>query len=104
MKIIIIGGTRFIGPSVVKKLYEQGHDITLFHRGKSKADLPEDIPHIYGDRNDLTDFRDEFAKLKPYLVLDMAPITEKHAKDVVEVFKGIAERVVVISSQDVYQS
>jgi nucleoside-diphosphate-sugar epimerase len=104
MNILIIGGTRFIGPSVVKKLYKQRHDITLFHRGKSKADLPGDIPHIYGDRNSLKDFCDEFAKLKPELVLDMAPVIEKHAKDIVEVFKGIAERVVAISSQDVYQA
>ena len=85
-------------------MYKQGHDITLFHRGKSKADLPADIPHVLGDRNSLKDFHDEFTKLKPELVLDMAPITEKHAKDVVEVFKGIARRVVAVSSQDVYRS
>ena len=59
MKIIIIGGTRFIGPSVVKKLYEQGHTIVLFHRGKSTANLPPDIAHIFGDRNSLADFRAE---------------------------------------------
>jgi nucleoside-diphosphate-sugar epimerase len=104
MKIIIIGGTRFIGPSVVKKLHEQGHTIVLFHRGKSKADLPEDIPHIFGDRNSLADFRNEFAKFKPDVVLDMAPVTEIHAQTVVKVFRGIAERVVAISSQDVYQA
>ncbi|MGB3340452.1 MAG: NAD-dependent epimerase/dehydratase family protein [bacterium] len=104
MKIIIIGGTRFIGPSVVKKLHEQGHTILLFHRGKSKANLPEDIPHILGDRNNLADFRNEFAEVKPELVLDMAPITEKHAQTVVNVFRGITERVVAISSQDVYQA
>ena len=104
MKILIIGGTRFIGPSVVKKLHEQGHTIVLFHRGKSKTNLPEDIPHILGDRNNLADFRNEFAEVKPELVLDMAPITEKHAQSVVEVFRGITERVVAISSQDVYQA
>lgn len=104
MKILIIGGTRFIGPSVVKKLLEQGHTIVLFHRGKSKADLPEDIPHILGDRNSLADFRNEFAKFKPEVVLDMAPITERNAQTVVEVFRGITERVVAISSQDVYQA
>lgn len=104
MKILIIGGTRFIGPSVVKKLLEQGHTIVLFHRGKSKADLPEDIPHIFGDRNSLADFRNEFAKFKPEVVLDMAPITERHAQTVVKVFRGITQRVVAISSQDVYQA
>lgn len=104
MKVIVIGGTRFIGPSVVKKLYKQKHSITLFHRGKSNIDLPEDIPHMFGDRNNLADFRNEFAKLSPEIVLDMAPITEKHTKDIVDVFQGIADRVVSISSQDVYQA
>ncbi len=104
MKILIIGGTRFIGPSVVKKLYGQGHDIVLFHRGESNIALPEKIPHILGDRNNLVDFKSRFAKFKPELVLDMAPVTERHAQTVVKVFRGITERVVAISSQDVYQA
>ena len=43
MRILIIGGTRFIGPQVVRRLHAQGHEVTLFHRGKSKADLPAEI-------------------------------------------------------------
>lgn len=104
MRIIVIGGTRFIGPSVVKNLYKQGHSIALFHRGKSHADLPSDIPHILGDRNSLAEFRDKFEKFSPELVVDMAPITEKHAQTVVDVFRSITERVVTISSQDVYHA
>lgn len=104
MKILIIGGTRFIGPPVVKKLHAQGHKIVLFHRGKSRADLPEDIPHILGDRSSLADFRNEFFNFEPDVVLDMVPITEKHAQTVIEVFRGIAEHVVAISSQDVYRA
>ncbi len=104
MKILVIGGTRFIGPCVVRKLHAQGHAITLFHRGKSKAELPEEIPHLLGDRNNLADFRNEFSDIKPDVVLDMAPITEKHAQRLVEVFRGLTERVVAISSQDVYRA
>ncbi len=49
MKILIIGGTNFIGPWVVRHLVTMGHDVTLFHRGKTKAELPEPVNHIYGD-------------------------------------------------------
>ncbi|WP_228059703.1 NAD-dependent epimerase/dehydratase family protein [Plectonema radiosum] len=43
MKILIIGGTNFIGPFLVRHLLTMGHDITLFHRGKTKAELPQNV-------------------------------------------------------------
>ena len=86
MQIVVIGGTRFIGPFVVKRLHAQGHEVTLFHRGKSKAELPEDVTHIIGDRNQLTDFRGTFMRIKPDVVLDMIPITENHATLLMETF------------------
>ena len=104
MRVLIIGGTRFIGPEVVKKLFAHDHNITLFHRGRSQAILPTDIRHILGDRKDLPDFQDEFKKIQPDIVLDMIPITEEHAKLVMTTFKGIAQRVIAISSQDVYRA
>ncbi len=104
MRVLIIGGTRFIGPFVVRRLHAQGHEVTLFHRGKSTADLPEDVKHILGDRNNLADFRDTFKELKPDVVLDMILITEKHAQQVVTTFRDITQRIIAISSQDVYRA
>ena len=34
MRVLILGGTGFIGPAVVRLLAEQGNEITLYHRGK----------------------------------------------------------------------
>lgn len=104
MRILVIGGTRFIGPCVVRRLFAEGHEVTLFHRGKSMADLPESITHMLGDRHDLREFRSAFKSLKPDVVLDMVPITEQDAQMVVDTFKGIAGRVVALSSQDVYRA
>jgi nucleoside-diphosphate-sugar epimerase len=104
MQILIIGGTHFIGPAVVHRLHAQSHNITLFHRGKSKAALPDGITHIYGDRKNLHDFENDFKKFKPDVVLDMIPITEHDAKTIVKTFRGIARRLVAISSQDVYRT
>ncbi|MGH7456026.1 MAG: NAD-dependent epimerase/dehydratase family protein, partial [bacterium] len=104
MRIFIIGGTRFIGPFVVRQLVEQGHEVTVFHRGQTKADLSKAVRFIYGDRKKLHAFKTDLEQYSPQVVLDMAPYTEQEAQAVVQTFKGLAERVVIISSQDVYRA
>ncbi len=51
MRILMIGGTRFIGKHVVEQALAAGHDVTLFHRGRSGADLFPDLEHRTGDRD-----------------------------------------------------
>lgn len=104
MRILIIGGTRFIGPGVVRNLIDAGHDVTLFHRGETKADLPTGVQQIYGDRRDLPSFAAKFKAAAPDIVLDMIPYTEEDARVLMRVFKGVAGRVVAISSADVYRA
>ncbi|MCL4516256.1 MAG: NAD-dependent epimerase/dehydratase family protein [Firmicutes bacterium] len=104
MRVLVIGGTFFIGPGVVMRLEEMGHEVTVFHRGKTSADLPPGVKHLLGDRRDLEDFKGEFKRLSPDVVLDMFPFSEQDARTVMSAFKGIARRVVAISSQDVYRA
>lgn len=51
MKLLIIGGTRFVGRSIVQAALERGHTITLFNRGKSNPGLFPDVERITGDRD-----------------------------------------------------
>jgi nucleoside-diphosphate-sugar epimerase len=102
MHILIIGGTHFIGPYVARQLIEQGHRVTVFHRGQTEAELSSAADHIYGDRRDLTAFANQFEPLAPDVVLDMIPYAEQEALDVMRTFKGVAQRVVAVSSMDVY--
>ena len=104
MKVLIIGGTKFIGPHVVQQLVSQGHQVTVFHRGQTQADLPSTVTYMLGDRAHLKDFRTEFERMAPDVALDMAAYTEHDAASVVSAFKGIAQRTVVVSSQDVYRA
>ncbi len=104
MRVLILGGTGFIGPSVVTALARHGHEITVFHRGKTNADLPATVRHLLGDRSTLPGRRDEFARLAPEVVLDMRPMTEAEARLTVATFTGIARRSVTISSGDVYRA
>jgi nucleoside-diphosphate-sugar epimerase len=102
MRILIIGGTRFIGPWVVRRLAEMGHEVTVFHRGETRAELPDGVKEIYGDRRELASFAAEFKSVAPDVVLDTIAFTEEDARSLVGVFKGVARRAVVLSSADVY--
>src|SRR5262249_6513977 len=103
MQILIIGGTRFIGPHVVRHLLAAGHSVALFHRGQTRADLSPTVVTILGDRKNLPDFTSEFQRLAPQIVIDMVAYTEQDASDLVQTFMGRARRIIVLSSMDVYR-
>lgn len=104
MNILVIGGTRFIGPPVIKRLVSAGHNLTVFNRGQTEAELPTGVKRIHGDRHQLASFAADFKRLAPDVVLDMILYTEEEASALVDVFKGVAGRVVAVSSADVYRA
>ena len=50
--ILILGGTGFIGPHVVRHALARGHEITLFNRGRTNTHLFPEVEKLVGDRND----------------------------------------------------
>jgi 2'-hydroxyisoflavone reductase len=51
MKLLIIGGTRFVGRHLVEYALARGHEVTLFYRGKSNPDIFPQAEHLHGDRD-----------------------------------------------------
>jgi 2'-hydroxyisoflavone reductase len=51
MKVLVIGGTQFVGRAIVEELLASGDEVTLFHRGKTNPDLFPEAEHLLGDRN-----------------------------------------------------
>jgi 2'-hydroxyisoflavone reductase len=51
-RLLILGGTGFIGPHTVRYALERGHEVSIFTRGRSEAQLPDGVEHLIGDRND----------------------------------------------------
>jgi 2'-hydroxyisoflavone reductase len=51
LKILILGGTRFLGPHVVETATERGHTVTLFNRGITNPELFPDLEKLKGDRD-----------------------------------------------------
>ena len=103
MNILILGGTKFIGPFVVRELAELGHAVTIFHRGETEQDLPASVRHIHGDFANFDQHIKALRELSPEVVLDMAPFRAEDAQRLIA-FEGVARRVVAISSQDVYRA
>jgi nucleoside-diphosphate-sugar epimerase len=104
LRILVIGGTGFIGPYVVHALVEHGHEVTVLHRGSTAAELPAGVQHLHGDRADLAAHGKVFERLAPTVVLHMVPMSGNDAEVVVRTFAGLASRLVVISSADVYRA
>lgn len=51
MRLLVIGGTEFVGRHIVEAAAAAGHDLTVFHRGRAEpGDLPE-VEHVHGDRD-----------------------------------------------------
>jgi nucleoside-diphosphate-sugar epimerase len=104
MQVFVVGGTGFMGPHVVRRLVERGHDVVVFHRGVTSADLPPEVAEWRGDRNCIAEKRAQIARLAPDVVLDTRPMTGLQARTLVETITGIARRLVVLSSGDVYRA
>src|SRR5260370_3635763 len=104
MRVLVLGGTSFIGPAVVRLLAERGHEVAVYHRGQTHADLPPSVTHLLGERDALPDRRDELSRLAPDVALDMRPMTGAEAAAVMAALSGIVRRIVAISSQDVYRA
>jgi nucleoside-diphosphate-sugar epimerase len=104
MRVLVIGGTRFIGRRLVMQLAASGHEVAVFHRGQKRGALPPSVQHILGDRERLAEHADALRPFRPDVVVDMICYTEKQARAAVEVFGSFAGRLVTISSCDVYRA
>jgi len=51
MKLLVLGGTIFLGRHVVEEALAKGHEVTIFHRGKHGPDLFPDVERILADRD-----------------------------------------------------
>ena len=102
-RALILGGTGFLGPFVVNRLVEQGHDVTLFHRGRDEPPLASGAEHVHGEFAQLPEHVADLAKREPDVVVDVSPGFGKGGHGVLH-FAGIARRGVVVSSMDVYRA
>ncbi|HZR33332.1 MAG TPA: NAD-dependent epimerase/dehydratase family protein [Terriglobales bacterium] len=104
MKILVIGGSGFIGPPLIREFQQLGHTVAVFHRGTSPAPLPAGAAQILGDRNQVAAQQEEIRRFGPEIVIDLILSSGAQAKVLMDAMRGIARRVVAASSMDVYRA
>lgn len=94
-KILIIGGSRFVGPAIIERLLKKDYKIYIFNRGNEYgADIKEDVIKIKGDKENVDDLMklNEFA---PYdLVYDMSTYNLIQQGYLISILKDIAKHIV----------
>jgi len=103
LRVVVLGGTRFIGRAIVEDLVRAGHDLLVVHRGNLEPDDMPPAPHLHCDRSELTAHRHELAAFDPDAAIDCRALTRADAETALAALPaGI--RLVVISSLDVYRA
>lgn len=99
LRILILGGTNFIGPHQVRAAVERGHEVTLFNRGRTNPDLFPELETLIGDRDgDLG----ALAGREWDVVIDNPANIPRWVRLSAEALRGSVGRYVFVSSTGVY--
>ena len=101
MRILIMGGTRFIGVHLTKMLVEQGHNVVLFNRGNRPTPV-EGVSQIRGDRTDSTQLKEKLSKEHFEAIFDNNGRELGDTQPLAEIFKNSVQHFVYMSSAGVY--
>jgi nucleoside-diphosphate-sugar epimerase len=104
MRMLLIGGNGFIGSPLMRELLSSGHELALFHRGVDTSLPSANVVQIQGDRNRLSDYRDQFQNFSPDVVIDLILSSGEQARQLMETLRDLVRRVIAISSVDVYRA
>ena len=105
MRIIVIGGTKFVGPAAVDRLLRAGHDVAVAHTGAHEHAAVEAVEHLHGERDALLLPGGAIDGRRPEVLVDTFPggATAEKGKQLAACAARTGARVVAISSLDVYQ-
>jgi 2'-hydroxyisoflavone reductase len=101
MRVLVIGGTQFVGRHIVSSLIADGDMVTLFHRGETNPDLFAWAEHRLGDRNvDLS----ALASGSWDVTIDTSAYVPRQVRTLAEALDGRGGRYVQISTVSVYDN
>jgi UDP-glucose 4-epimerase len=102
MRILIMGGTRFIGVYLTQLLVEQGHEVVLFNRGNRPAPSLQGVGQIIGDRTDATQLKAKLSQEKFDVIFDNNGREITDTQPLAEIFQDRVQHFVYMSSAGVY--
>ena len=99
LKILILGGTGFIGPHMVREALRRGHEVSLFNRGRTNRSLFPDLELLIGDRNNGLD---SLAGRKWDAVVDNSGYVPRHVADSAQLLSSAVSHYIYVSSVAAY--
>ncbi|MGC2257742.1 MAG: NAD-dependent epimerase/dehydratase family protein [Candidatus Sulfotelmatobacter sp.] len=102
MRFLLIGGNGFIGRCVAAQLIRQHHAVMVFHRGTMP--VAAGAEEVRGDRNQLTASAPELKRFAPDVVIDLTISSASQAEELMNIFRGVTQRVVMLSSMGLYRA
>lgn len=102
MRVLILGGTNFIGFSLCRQLLDAGHEVAVVHRGQHEPEALSDATHIHSSRAELSEVSDQIKGFRPDVVMDAFAMSKADAEIAVKAI-GPDVRRVMWSSMDVYR-
>jgi len=100
LKLLILGGTAFLGPACVEAAQARGHTLTLFNRGRTNPHLFPELEKLRGDRND------DLEALKDHrwdAVIDTSGYVPRHVTQSAELLAPSVDHYVFVSTISVYE-
>ncbi|MEQ4205049.1 NAD-dependent epimerase/dehydratase family protein [Actinopolymorpha sp. B9G3] len=103
MRIVVLGGTWFIGRAVTQHLARQGHDVLVVHRGKTEPAELASVRHLHVERSALPGAAGEIAAFRPDAAVD---VSAGNGADAQAALAALPDDIalVAISSGDVYRA
>lgn len=102
MRILVMGGTRFIGVYLTKLLVERGHEVVLFNRGNKPAPVAG-VTQLHGDRTNPDELNTALNGQSFDAIFDNNGRELGDTQPLVELFKGQIQHFVYVSSAGVYK-
>jgi 2'-hydroxyisoflavone reductase len=99
MKLLVLGGTKFLGRHTVDAALADGHEVTIFTRGQTNPELYPEVEHLVGDRDGALD---ALAGRGWDGVVDTSGYVPRIFRQSVELLRDCVERYVFVSSISVY--
>lgn len=101
LRVLVLGGTGFIGPNQVQYALDRGHKVTLFNRGKTNTALFPRVPRIIGDRS-MPDGHKGLMKGEWDVVIDNPTSNPKWVRDAGVALKGRTKHYMFVSTISVF--
>lgn len=102
MNVLVIGGSKFIGWTLIQQLDELNHSVTVMNRGNIKREYGKNTQHVVADRNNFTLMQKALGENTYDVVFDMCGNVASDFQHTLDLFAGRIKRYIFISTAATY--